>query len=236
MAGDAIVTNAWIIEQQEARDRFNDAFDKDASENYYRKMTGHVGKAVLTFSGNAIATETVVIGADTWTWDTNVDVGADADESIGNLVTAINGSGTELVTAVGDTTGDTVTIYNSDAVGGDQQFGTQSIVLSETGTNTAWDKANLNQEGRVPHVMMEVGVCSVDTLSAAADIVINLPFSPDFVELICYSESGGVWTPKYTTATIEPGTLLFTVDPTAGATAMANGDKFIWKAFKNVTV
>ena len=236
MAGDAIFTNAWIQAQTEMARRFNEAFGKDAVNNYYRKLTGHVAKCVLTFSGNAIATETVTIGSDVWTWDTNVDVGTDADESIGNLVTAINGSGTESVLAEGNTTDDTVTIWNADAAGGNKVLGTQTLAVSEAGTNTAWDKANMNQTGRVPHIIMEKGVLVFDALNVAADIIINLPFSPDFVDFIAYTESGGVYTPKFITSTVEPGTLKFTFDPTAGATDPIAGDVAIWMAYKNVTV
>lgn len=120
---------------------------------------------IMTFSGVAVTTQTVTIGARTYTWKTaltspevanEVLIGADQDTALTNLTSAIMGAGTagtdyssntpvhSEVTAVADTSANTLTVTAK--VKGSAG---NSIVTTETGTNTAWEFATLNGGGSV---------------------------------------------------------------------------------------
>jgi len=64
-------------------------------------------RATLTFTANPLTTETVVINGTTFTFDSGVAIGADTEESIDNLVTAIAASLSATVTATAEA-GDTM--------------------------------------------------------------------------------------------------------------------------------
>jgi hypothetical protein len=103
----------------------------------------------LTFTGSVALGETVAIGADTYEFDDGagvaigniaVNVGADltADNAITKLVSAINTSGTEPVSATGDTTNDKVTVTH-DNVGTTGN----SVGTSEAVANASWGSSTL---------------------------------------------------------------------------------------------
>lgn len=95
-------------------------------------------QGTITMSGIAVADETFVVGAQTFTWKASrsiageVTIGADAPEAVTNIVTAITAD-LATVTAV-DGTGDTVVITAATkGTAGD------AIVLTEASTNMTVD-------------------------------------------------------------------------------------------------
>jgi len=101
-----VSTPAEYLDDQSLRDSVNFDLDRDLVTKRVgeTRLGGVVGSAVLTLSGNASNTNTVVIGAKTYTFQTtltdvdgNVKIGASASDSIDNLIAAINlaaGAGT----------------------------------------------------------------------------------------------------------------------------------------------
>lgn len=173
---------------------------------------------VLTFSGVAVAAQTVTIGTRVYTWRAapaaayEVLIGADQDASLTNLTAAINGTGTDgveygagtlshpLVTGVANTTANTLTL--TARAGG--RFG-NAVATTETGTNTAWGAATLT--GGVDSFMLDV--------SAAQKLYLNpqmaqgAPFVIDRIE-----ERAALKVVRGTNATA--GTLSLTVIDGAG--------------------
>lgn len=123
-------------------------------------LGGIIAKGTLTLTGNALNTETVVIGAKTYTFQTvltnvngNVLIGATASDSIDNLIAAINlGSGAGTTYAAATTAHPLQSLPNSiiaSAGAGDtmdivvNQSSTTSIASTETLTNGSWGAATL---------------------------------------------------------------------------------------------
>lgn len=123
-------------------------------------LGGLVAKGTLTLTGNASDTETVTIGAKTYTFQaslTNVDgnvlIGATASDSIDNLIAAINlGSGAGTLYATATTAHPLDSLPNSivaSAGAGDtmdisvNQSDTTSIASTETLTNGSWGASTL---------------------------------------------------------------------------------------------
>jgi hypothetical protein len=118
---------------------------------------GYIASAELRLDTLPVEGNTVGIGADTYYFGTPggseipVAIGATPAEALGNLVTAINGSGTVDVKAAAR--GTFVRIESADAPGGTPQTGTpDSTPLSATlalGTNV-WNALDLNELGEEP--------------------------------------------------------------------------------------
>lgn len=93
---------------------------------------------IITMAGIAIAEETFVIGAQTFTWKAarsvagEVTIGADAPAAVTNLVTAITADITDVTAA--DGAGDTV-----DLTAATKGVAGNSIVLTEASTNMTVD-------------------------------------------------------------------------------------------------
>ena len=124
------------------------------------QLGGIIGKGTLTLTGNAGDTQTVVIGAKTYTFQTsltnvdgNVLIGATASDSLDNLIAAINlGSGAGTLYAAATTahpldvlpdsiiasagTGDTMDIVIN-------QNSSNSVASTETLTNGSWGASTL---------------------------------------------------------------------------------------------
>lgn len=113
-------------------------------------------RGVLTLTGNALDTETVVIGASTYTFQTvltnvdkNVLIGVDASASIDNLASAMNltaGSGTTYAAATtAQADGVTCLALDGDVLGvGAGTDGSQTT--TETLTNGSWGAATLKAQ------------------------------------------------------------------------------------------
>lgn len=117
---------------------------------------GTTASGTLTLSGNAVADETVTIGAKTYTWKASVSttanqvkIGATASDSLDNLIAAINagaGSGTVYGSATTANsagtaaagTGDTL-VFTAAAVGTSYN----STATTESMTNGSWNAATL---------------------------------------------------------------------------------------------
>lgn len=113
------------------------------------------GGGILTFTGVTSDTETVVIGADTYEFDSGggvtggriaVDIsgGATASASVTALVAAINASGTEAVTAF-DGAGDSVVVYAD-------YPGATTAATTTTCVNATWADATLVGDAADPYV------------------------------------------------------------------------------------
>lgn len=118
--------------------------------------SGTAATGTLTLSGNAVADETVTVGAKTYTWKASVSttanqvkIGATASDSIDNLIAAINagaGSGTvygsaTTANAAGTAAagaGDTL-VFTAGAVG----TASNSVATTETMTSGSWSAATL---------------------------------------------------------------------------------------------
>lgn len=110
----------------------------------------------LTYTANVADSDTVTIGSQTYTYQTvltdsadNVLIGATADDSVNNLLAAINaGAGAGTLYGTGTVANVDVTAVNG---GGDTMDVTaiasgtagNSIATTETGTNISWAGANL---------------------------------------------------------------------------------------------
>jgi len=216
--------------------RANLAIKVDGNGEVVAVYTGHVPTAVLALTQNASAADEVVIGADTYVADTDFSVGADADESLTNLAAAINGNSTGEVVFATNNGDDSMKIEFAAAAGGTPVRGAStSMALTTDITGATWSHGNLNATGRAQQILVEEGSVEIDAVNAAAAFDIELPFTPDRFTHCAYAESGGTYTPKYTTATFVIGSDKVTVTPTAGATALADGDRYIWRAWKTIT-
>lgn len=118
--------------------------------------SGTAATGTLTLSGNAVADETVTIGAKTYTWKATVSttanqvkIGATASDSLDNLIAAVNagaGSGTvygssTTANAAGTAAagaGDTL-VFTAGAVG----TASNSVATTETMTAGSWGAATL---------------------------------------------------------------------------------------------
>lgn len=122
--------------------------------------TGRKASNIITFTGNAVDTETLVIGGVTYTFldifvdaGTNVHIGASASETIDNLISAITGvatgaavEGTDFPTGVTVNTdvsayqgaGDTMFVEALQAGAADN-----AVATTETLTNASWATATL---------------------------------------------------------------------------------------------
>jgi hypothetical protein len=131
-------------------------YQKSSNSKLYKTLTGTRSQGTLTFAGNAQNNEAVVLGAQTYTWKTTltgaadeVKIGATAEDSIDNLVAAINDAGVEgtnygvgttanaSATAVkGSSTTLVATAITPGAAG-------DTVVSTETMTDGSWDAATL---------------------------------------------------------------------------------------------
>lgn len=133
-----------------------DSLDLKISNTRIEQSDSAFARGVLTLTGNALDTETVVIGAKTYTFQTtltnvdgNVLIGATASDTLDNLASAMNltaGAGSTYAAA---TTAhpDSITAQalDGDALGvGAGTDGTQST--TETLTNGTWGAATLKQQ------------------------------------------------------------------------------------------
>lgn len=147
----AATGDAVVVRDSNARAKFAEAAasgDALVFEQAQQQLAGAVAVAELVQSGQPVAGETVTIGADVYEFDgagsnINVAIGASAEATLDNLVTAVNGSGTENVRA--DKSGTTTLVLRSAASpGGTVAVGNPSIALSEAATNYAWNPGNVN--------------------------------------------------------------------------------------------
>lgn len=120
---------------------------------------GVKGEAILLMGTNPTADDTVVIGAETWTFKVaaastyQVTIGGDAAASIANLVAKINANTALYIKASAISGG--MKIQYAQTAGGTAKWGTPtSYALSETLTAPAdvWNQANLNAIGQTNHL------------------------------------------------------------------------------------
>jgi hypothetical protein len=154
----------------------------------------------LTLSGNAVADETVTIGAHVYTWKAAVTttanqvlVGANAAASIVNLVAAINRTAADAGTKYGSLTaanvyvtaadgpGDTVVVTALPAYEG--PLGA-TVVTTETMTAGAWGAATLTGAGATASAALAIPLAS-PTASG-----VELPFLTDQAVLLVRSVLG----------------------------------------------
>ncbi|MCJ8334760.1 MAG: LamG domain-containing protein [Epibacterium sp.] len=137
----------------------NDPFDDRYLESAFPKATG-----ILTLSANPADTETVTIGAQTYTFNTvlgaanSILIGSDADDSLTNLTDAINGGdGAGVRYGAGTATNVDVTAENATPatnqmtvtaiIGGSAK---NSVATTETLANGAWGGATLSGGADLP--------------------------------------------------------------------------------------
>jgi hypothetical protein len=166
--------NTFTLQQQGSADVVNYA---DTAASYLaagtafplddRYLESGLPKAsgVLTLSANPSDGDTVTIDTDTFTFKTSLTptagqilIGADADESLANLVAAITGgAGSGTLYAAGTTTTGTYTAANrtpavnqmtaTAVLGG---TGGNSIATTETGSNMAWGDSTMSGGAALP--------------------------------------------------------------------------------------
>ena len=131
-------------------------YQKSSDGKLYLTVTGTQSQGTLTFAANAQNNETVVLGAQTYTWKTTltgaadeVKIGVTAEDSLDNLVAAINDAGVEgtnygtgttanaSATAVKDSSTTLIATAITPGTAGD------SIASTETMTDGSWDAATL---------------------------------------------------------------------------------------------
>lgn len=156
---------------------------------------------ILALPTNAANTETVVIGANTWTFKTvaslpyDVAVGVDAATSITNLVTAVNSTTSSTNISARAVAGGVLFI---------DQTGRGPLACSETlaGANNAWLAANTFGASSdtaldTPLMFSRVAVAAEDTGKLVA---FALPFTPTDVIVQVRSSAGVIkaWDGKLT--------------------------------------
>lgn len=174
----------------------------NAGELHMAHDVGYVSGAALDMSVNPTITETVTIGSDVYEFDgsggnINVAIGIDWEATRTNLVTAINGSGTENVLADEDGMfgATTLRIQAATAPGGAIVIGTgPDIALSETmsaGT-CIWQHSNLNETGSPAYSQMARGKVVVDAqmLLGLGYLWLEFPFTVAGFEWQAYDSAG----------------------------------------------
>lgn len=162
-------------------------------DNDYVEAELVAAQETLTFTGQPLDTETVVIGGTTYTFQTvlvdvadNVLIGVDADDSLANLETAvILGDGVGVKYGTG-------TVINSDALltkaTTNQRIATartkgdagNSIVTTETLTNGSWGGATLSGGLDIPtNSEFTMGALPADVTGVRAISVIGRNFKTD---------------------------------------------------------
>jgi hypothetical protein len=155
-AGDGFTPAATVtLEVQE--EGFSSEIVADAAGEFGSSDIADHAVTTLTLTGNAVAAETVVIGAVTYTWRAaptttanEVKVGTTAEESIANLKAAINleaGSGTKYGSAT--TKHPTVEAFSADATHLKLRAATggtagNALASTETMTNGSFPGATFN--------------------------------------------------------------------------------------------
>lgn len=128
----------------------------------------------LLVTGQPNPAETLTIGADIYQFDgaaprIPVAIGADATATRNNLITAINGSGTEDVVA--DAAGGDMRVRTANAPGGAIAPAKPTLVLADAAANMAWDVGNIDVTdlaGRAPSTRR---FCHTSVVVTAAMIV-----------------------------------------------------------------
>ncbi len=142
-------------------------------------MKGVVGEAIILIGTLPSINDTVVIGAETWTFVAaaastyQVTRGATPATAIAALVAKINASTALYIVASALATG--VKIQFAQTAGGTAKIGTPtSLALSETLTDAAdvWNQDNLNATGQTNHLYQTVtGVeCTAENLATVFTI------------------------------------------------------------------
>lgn len=196
------------------------------------------GTGTLTLTGQPLDTETVTIGTKVYTFQTaltdvdgNVLIGADAEESLDNLVAAVNlaaGAGTtyaasmtapsENVVAV-DGAGTTLEVYDIDSAG---------IATTETLTNGSWGGATVTpgtgaRTVRVHGLTSWTAERTTEDVTLQGTVAVNTTNSfvfIDFIEVLTWGGSGpNVGTITATAAT--DSTVSAQIQPGYGETKMA---------------
>jgi len=226
---DSLGPNKW--------DRCDDNPDIIAAINGAAEHKGIIGEAIILIGTNPSADETVVIGAETWTFKvaagstSQVTIGGDADESIVNLVTAIN-TYTALNIKASAITGVGMKIQFADGPNGTPVVGTPtSYALSETLSAPAdvWNQANLNALGQTNHLYETHGHLSVTAQNLAAPFQIPLAFVPTHVDFFVRDASG---LPKPTcTSVVTLGASFLTVDFDNGGDPAVATDVLCFSAY-----
>lgn len=198
----------------------------------YSGDAGTKAIGVLRVAANVADEETVTIGADVYEFDRAADgvtagriaVTGHAGDTPGAatdaLISTINASGTEDVTAIDISANEVLIVANS--------VGDTTTALAETmaGSNNAWDSAAM-AGGALPTLRREVLTSRVPTTQEVAlgNLHIALPFTPSYVSVLVTVTASGIPKAWDGVATIE-----------SGRVELDNSGSTDWAATDTVTV